>query len=1316
MRAPTLRLLGDYAVESQVGEGTSGHVYRAVHVPTARPVALKVLRLVPDVNPSDRIAEAELLRGVRHPGILSVEDHGLLEDGRAYLVMPWLDGEDLAKRQRRSPLSPTQALHVVARIAEALHVAHAAAIVHRDIKPANIFLVGSGPEPRTLGQPTLIDFGVATRLELTPFAEPTIAGTPAYMAPEQVRGDLQVGPAADIYALGATLYELLSGRPPHEGPTLLATLARLVTSPAPHLSQVAPSIPPEVAAYVHQMLALAPEDRPADARVVAQTLDRLATRLARGSLFDSEPLSSRLGSSTQRLITSLVASGFTELALRDRALTNFRQHDADVVPLGLHALIAHFGVRRARGSEATSALHLARRTARLGVSIGVASGRAMVPPLESAQSLQFLGDVVERATLLSRTAAPGSVVCDATTVELGQHRYRFKKAAAGHYMVEARTGSGRMPVASPFVGRNAEFQAIVEAYQRCEDLSVATVVSISGDPGIGKSRLQREVVTHLLGEGGVHYVVQQRNDPYGQRRALGAALDIIRSLLRLPKGATPDVVTQAISRHVEFSESEQLTTRLDVLTQLLCNLPTDGDRDESQAIRDVLWLLMTRLVLKSLERGPVVITSEDIQWADPESLSWFEHLLSRAKDHTLLMLVTTRYEFWRTHPDAFSRHNHLKLQLSPVADAFVRKMVRTVLLEATDGAVSDAEVERVVEQAGGSPLFAEELSRLAARGTNVAIAPTLEAAIQVSLDSLDEDEADALGRLSVLGATVWDEALAHLGLDAPERVLEALTEREILVTHDVSRFSAHRERHFKHAMVRDVAYARLGHVERRELHALAADWLERVGEDAAIVAGHFDLAELPERAARHWTIAARRALNANALQDALRMAERAVTFSSEPQETFARAQLLDEIWARQDARASDRESAIAAMEETVTDEASRAYARGARARYDAARGQGFYVSERLQQVREQAERLGLYDEEARCSADLATRFAFAGEHEKAEREVRRLLELAQRHAGLMASAVNAWQVLAIVRQTQGALLEALQARRNAAGAARDAELRERESVLTSNLGFALTTLGAKGEAWDMLEKGVELATAIGSQGALRHARMLMLCWTSVFGDAPQVSAHLEEPRAQADEAAAGMWTAPARENLGILYYRGVELLRQTPGHWSHPGPDQGSHQRSREREASPDRARILLRMSARAYRNTNNHDVLPVALGMWALAEHLTHNTERALAVASEAAQLLASGAPSLLNETPIFLTLHDVHTELGDADKARAAIAAGLPFFMRRVRSLTASLYQHQFLIELDDNARLVTLATAYGLTEPYPELIAERIRPATE
>jgi predicted ATPase len=233
--------------------------------------------------------------------------------------------------------------------------------------------------------------------------------------------------------------------------------------------------------------------------------------------------------------------------------------------------------------------------------------------------------------------------------------------------------------------------------------------------------------------------------------------------------------------------------------------------------------------------------------------------------------------------------------------------------------VTDEEVERVVGQSGGSPLFAEELARLAARGTNVAIAPTIEAAIQVSLDSLDDRHADAVGRLSVLGATVWHAALSELGVDDADVALSALVENEILVPHEPSRFAFSAEYQFKHTMIRDVAYARLGRTERRQLHQLAAGWLEQCGEDPAIVAGHLDVAELPERAAVYWARAARRALQTNALREALKMAERAVTFSTDPPETFRRAQLLDEVWERLDARASDRESAIAAMEDNISD-------------------------------------------------------------------------------------------------------------------------------------------------------------------------------------------------------------------------------------------------------------------------------------------------------------------------------------------------------------------------------------------------------------
>ncbi len=1311
------RTLDGYHIEAMVGEGSSGRVYRARQVATGRHVAIKVLRS--SVGEPSTPHEAELLAGLRHPGIVIVEKRGIFDNGRAYLVMPWLEGEDLTKRQARAPLTVVQALQTIAALCDALQVAHDASVIHRDIKPANIFLVGSGPASNAVGQPVLLDFGAATRVELTTFSDQTIIGTPAYMAPELVRGDIQVGPASDIYSLGATLYELLSGRPPHEGPTYFATLARLVTTPAPRLLEVNPRIPPDVAGYVHTLLALSPDDRPESCARVAINLRQLASRVHRGSIVDAEPHSSRLGSSVQRLITSLVASDFSESALRDHAILTLRAHEADTVPLGKHSLVAHFGVRRARGSEATSALNLGRRIAKWGARVGVASGRSMVPVHAAYETSPELGEVIERATLLSRHAEAGEVMCDATTVELGQLRYKFREVTSGHYVVETRSGSGRSPAATPFVGRDAEFHAVVEAFHRCEDHSLASVVSLSGAPGIGKSRLQREVMLHLLAECGVPYVVQQRNDPYGQRRALGSALDAIRSLLRLPRDADAQTAREVVRGNVSPDLANDPQARLDVLSSVLANNALELPDHDTVAIRDVLWLLMTEIVLTSLDRGTVVMVSEDIQWADLESLSWFEHLLTRAKNRPLLLIVTARHEFWSNHTDAFTRNNHLKLQLHPVSDLDVRTIVQASLRDARVlGQVTDEEVDRVVGQSGGSPLFAEELARLAARGTNVAIAPTIEAAIQVSLDSLDERHADAVGRLSVLGATVWHAALSHLGVENADLALRALVENEILIPHAPSRFAFSAEYQFKHTMIRDVAYARLGRTERRQLHQLAADWLEQCGEDPAIVAGHLDVAELPERAAVYWARAARRALQTNALREALKMAERAVTFSTDPAETFRRAQLLDEVWERLDARASDRESAIAAMEDNVSDALSHTYALGARARYDAAKGQGLDVGARLEQARAQAEQLQLFDEVARCSAELATRAAFAGEHVVARQEAQRLLTLAERHPHLKACAVDGWQTLAIVGQSRGALLEALDARRNAASAARSAELRERESVLTTNLGFALTTLGAKIEAREMLERGLELATSIGSQGALRHGRMLLLCWTSVFGEDPELNSDLAELRAEADEAAAGMWTAPARETLGVLYYRGAELLRQTPGHWSAPRKTSRSQTQlvavknaQLDSDPSPARARILLRISARGYRTTENHDVLPVALGMWALAEHLAKNTERALQIATEASMLLASGAPSLLNESPIFLTLHDVHLSRGNFVDAKGAIEAALPFLDRRAQSLRTSPYLLHFLTGLDDNRRLLTLATQYSIPHAHTETLAERM-----
>src|SRR5690606_1369202 len=135
------------------------------------------------------------------------------------------------------------ALEVGAQVADALAYAHGVGIVHRDIKPSNVILVGSGPGGDGKLVAKLVDFGVASAEDARLTRTGAIIGTPAYMAPEQARGDAEVHARADIYGLGATLFEMIAGRPPHMGPTPIAILARLVTTPAPRLTEIFPEAP-----------------------------------------------------------------------------------------------------------------------------------------------------------------------------------------------------------------------------------------------------------------------------------------------------------------------------------------------------------------------------------------------------------------------------------------------------------------------------------------------------------------------------------------------------------------------------------------------------------------------------------------------------------------------------------------------------------------------------------------------------------------------------------------------------------------------------------------------------------------------------------------------------------------------------------------------------------------------------------------------------------------------------------------------------------------------------------------------------------------
>jgi tetratricopeptide (TPR) repeat protein len=367
------------------------------------------------------------------------------------------------------------------------------------------------------------------------------------------------------------------------------------------------------------------------------------------------------------------------------------------------------------------------------------------------------------------------------------------------------------------------------------------------------------------------------------------------------------------------------------------------------------------------------------------------------------------------------------------------------------------------------------------------------------------------------------------------------------------------------------------------------------------------------------------------------------------------------------------------MEDAVYDRASDVRARGARVRYEDACGGGPETSARLDLVRRDAQAANLADEEARSAAALAARYAFAGDLDQAAEMAEHLLTIAQKQ-GIAGAAVDAWQTLAVVRQARGEVGAALEARRSAASAASEAGLKTREATITINLGFALTTVGAKNEARLAIESGIALAQEIGSPGTVRHGQMNLLCWSATFGADAAHDSLLAEPRATADAAISGSWVPHDRASLGVLYYRGTEILRsEAPG--------------------MAERARTLLRIAAQGYRATKMLDVVPVALGYWAEAERRAGQADRARELAREAVTMMEEGHPSLLNEAPVFLALHDACVERGLLDEAKGAIALGIPRLAMRVRGLAGTPHARGFLTQLVSNAGLLAAAKAYGL-----------------
>jgi tRNA A-37 threonylcarbamoyl transferase component Bud32 len=271
-------MIGQYRVDGRLGRGGMGEVFAAVHPLIGKRVAIKVIRADRSHHHGavDRfLQEARAVNQIGHPNIVDVFAFGALPDGRPYLAMERLTGETLRDRLARGPLSLAEIAHICDSVGRALQAAHAKQIVHRDLKPENVFLVAvAGDRPHV----KLLDFGLAKLADpLDDRAERTEAGmllgTPRYLAPEQAVGDA-VDARADVYALGAMVFEMVAGRSPFLG-SAVEMVAQHLTEPAPRLASIQRDAPRELDELVDGMLAKTPAARPSLAEV-REVLARLA--------------------------------------------------------------------------------------------------------------------------------------------------------------------------------------------------------------------------------------------------------------------------------------------------------------------------------------------------------------------------------------------------------------------------------------------------------------------------------------------------------------------------------------------------------------------------------------------------------------------------------------------------------------------------------------------------------------------------------------------------------------------------------------------------------------------------------------------------------------------------------------------------------------------------------------------------------------------------------------------------------------------------------------------------------------------------------
>lgn len=876
---------GRFEVEGLAGAGGMGQVFRARDLLSGSVSALKTITVQNREGEERFCREAQLLAQVRHPGLVRYVAHGTHE-GAPFLVMEWLEGEDLCDRLRRSraPTNPGLALDELLslgrRLAGALGELHQRGVVHRDVKPSNVYLVDGSPH-----QGKLLDLGVAhtehSGVKLT--AQGELVGSPAYMAPEQVEGSTLVGPTADVWGLGCVLYECLTGRPPFQKGEVRGLLASIVLDdPAPP-RELRADTPPELEGIVLKMLQKRAEDRYADG---GEVLDALCHVSASGL-----PREVGEGERTWR-------SNHRHAAERSRpSLTSAETRVACVLLVKLEAstdlssclspsselmrIVEVLGCTLRRTADQPDRLVVippqsetpkeqACSLARVALSVRrqqplhafmLATGRAQ----ETGEL--SVAELVEKAAERLACVQPGRIAVDEEFGAFLDSRFEMRTEAGAFslerelYAEGVRTLLGKV---TPWVGRQREINFLHDTYRECVDEGEARALLVTAAAGVGKSRLRHEFVEELKQRAAEPALVIHCQ---GDALSAGSPFVMLRPAICRSAGVLDgeDLATrrQKLSTRVRRHVPQEQAGRIEVFLGEMVGVPFDDTSDEAlRAAREDPSLLRESMrgafvdwLRAETTQGPVLVVLEDLHWGDLPSVQYLDTALAVLSDRSLMILSLARPEVHARYPGLWQRHNILELRLHRLGKRASAELVRDVLGEQCD----ESTTRMIVDKADGNAFYLEELIRFAAEGRLGVVPENVLGMVQTRLSQLDQEARRVLRAASVFGEVFWENGVCTLlGESTSPRGqatfsvaewLSHLCDLELVRTRPSSRLPDQREYQFRHALVHEAAREMLTEGDSRLGHGLAGEWLVDAGEqDSLVLAEHFSRGAQPEQA------------------------------------------------------------------------------------------------------------------------------------------------------------------------------------------------------------------------------------------------------------------------------------------------------------------------------------------------------------------------------------------------------------------------------------------------------------------------------------